>query len=122
MRACVRREWRLGDDRGATADAVVAGRVGRTTPWARSRELITDDERTPMGLGGHRVDGPTARSGPGEKEMLQVTTADPPRPAPDTTCAWAENTKSGSYREPPVSEEVHTTPEPKKEAIEPTMR
>jgi hypothetical protein len=22
MRACVRREWRLGDDRGATADAV----------------------------------------------------------------------------------------------------
>ena len=22
------------------------------------RELITDDERTPMGLGGHRVDGP----------------------------------------------------------------
>ena len=61
-----------------------------------------------------------ARSGLRRKEMLQVTPAD--LVETDTgyhVRAWAEYTKSGSYREPPVSEEVYNYARAKAEAIEP---
>ena len=61
-----------------------------------------------------------ARSGLRRKEMLQVTPAD--LVETDTgyhVRVWAENTKSGSYREPPVSEEVYNYARAKAEAIEP---
>ena len=61
-----------------------------------------------------------ARSGLRRKEMLQVTPADLVETGTGYHVrVWAENTKSGSYREPPVSEEVYNYARAKAEAIEP---
>jgi len=60
-----------------------------------------------------------SRSGLRRKEMLQVTPAD--LVETDTgfhARVWAENTKSDTYREPPVSEEVYRLAEVKGEPIE----
>ena len=61
-----------------------------------------------------------ARSGLRRGEMLQVTPAD--LVETDTgfhARVWAEHTKSDTYREPPVSEEIYRLAEVKGESIEP---
>ena len=82
MRACVRREWRLGDDRGATADAV------ELAEWTIN--YIAADPALPL----QNVDRLNAREGGRPVPSAKPPPAEPSTTSPSEGGSWTVRTVS----------------------------